>query len=304
MYIFIITLSALILINLVCLHLVERQNIINDIESKLDYRTQEHPILKLNNTDKIIWTYWNSKDIPTTVKLAIHTWRRWNPDYIICVVNKENLNRYLDPATFPKNFAKKAIQIKADIIRLGLIEKYGGIWLDATIFINKPLSQVWDPKNYDVGGYQADYFTTNQDYPVFENWFISAPKHSELIIEWKKEFYKAVDYSSAGDYIKDLEREVDLQNIKYRNYLMMHCCFLKVINNKKYNIKLFTASDGPFEYLVKHKWSTYYAVNYLLYNKKDKIPDMIKIRSAERLYLDIIFHTYSEHGILHRIIEG
>lgn len=281
------------------------------IENKLKYKIEKHDIETLNKTDKIIWSYWHDKNIPLLVKLALHTWYKWNPDYLICFITGDDISYYLDTQEFPKNYKSSSYPLKADIIRLQLLEKYGGIWMDSTVFLNKPLSKIWDPKNYDVGGYYADFFTTNINKPVLESWFISSPKNSVLIKKWKDEFFKAVDSPSKKDFIIELEKTVDLQNIDSKEYLLIHCCFLKVINDYNYNLKLFKATDGPYFYLKKNNFDflkgglffqSLKSVWFLIKPTNEKDVTIIKLNGRERSKLLYILPFYSTNSILYKLI--
>lgn len=256
----------------------------------------------LQETDKIIWSYWNNTNLPEIIKLCIYTWKNNNPDYIICFVTEETLDKYININELPNYYYNKTHQYKSDIIRLTLLEKYGGVWIDASILINESLSLTWELKDFDVGGYYLDLFTTNMNNPVFESWFIAAPKNSPLIKEWKKELYLSCSYRDIRDYINYLKNDlyIDLQKIDNPYYLCIHCCFLKVINNNKYNIKVLKAEDGPYIYLCKQNWSTAYAIKYLLENITDEIPKSIKLRSGER---NLILNYSKKNSILDRIIK-
>lgn len=198
--------------------------------------------------------------------------------------------------TLPQKYKQISVQKKADVIRLVLLEKYGGTWLDSTIYLSQPLN--WD-YDYDVGGYYADFYTTDIEHPVYENWFISAPKNSPLITAWKKEFYKSVDSDNYELYIKNMN--TDFQKLDNHVYLMMHCCFLKIISEEKYRLKVFPASKGPFEYLVNHNWNSLSAITYLL-TSKDELPPVIKLRGIERSILEWMIYYMKNKSILHRLI--
>ena len=235
---------------------------------------------ELKQTDKIIWSYWHDPDnMPELVNIAKQSWKRHNPEYIICFMNQHNLSKYVNVNKFPERFSVLSHQHKADVIRIAVLSKYGGIWLDSTFIVTEPLHLKWD-NQYDVGGYYLQGFTTNQNKKVFENWFISAPKNSELIKQWEREFYYGLSYDKASDYIDHLEETVDLQNIHGKDYLMMHCSFLKVINDKEYNIKQFEAEKGPFQWLVDNNWHIEKSVLALFY--KDINYTNLKIRGCER----------------------
>ena len=258
------------------------------------------PINILNNTDKIIWSYWHSEDIPLPVHIAYHTWHKNNIDYIICHVSNKNLFHYINKKDLPNYFNNKIIQHRADIIRLILLEKYGGIWLDSTIYLTKPLNEKWDPKNYDVGG----YVLTKNINLYFENWFISAPKGSKLIKEWNKEFLYATSFTNSEDYINKITKEgINLDIIPNKNYLLQHCCFIKITQNTKYNIKYFSTEE-PFKYLHKNNFNSCKAVIEIIFNNYEQdIPSIIKLRGGERKALSILIIFNQNNSILSKIIK-
>lgn len=280
-------------------------NSINNItDTIIEYALSLKPVELLETTDKIIWSYWNDTNLPEVVKLSIYTWKNNNPNYIICVLTENTLEQYINVNEFPKYYFDKSHTYKSDIIRLTLLEKYGGIWIDSSMLINESLSLTWEPKNFDVGGYYLRSFTTNIDKPVFESWFIAAPKNSILIKEWKKELYLSCSYKNINDYINYLKHglHIDLQKIETPGYLAIHCCFLKVINDTTYNIKIFNAEDGPYDYICKHNWVTSSAINYLLQPTTDEIPKSMKLRGPERN--GIILQYNKKGSIIDRIITN
>ena len=91
-----------------------------------------------------------------------------------------------------------------------------------------------------------------------------------------------------------------MYKINNPNYLTIHCCFLKVINETKYNIKIFNAEDGPYDYICKHGWNSTFAINYLLQSTTDEIPKSMKLRGTERN--GIILQCNKKGSIIDRII--
>jgi hypothetical protein len=187
-----------------------------------------------------------------------------------------------------------------------LLEKYGGIWADSTLFINTDLSEKYD-NNYDVAGFYANFMTIISHKPVMENWFISAPKGSPLIKEWKKEFFKGL--KNPDDYIENGIHEngiVDLQKIDNKIYLMMHCCFLKVINDDDYSIKLdpaFTDMDSPFGYQEQSNWIAPLAIKSLCENEVVSVPPILKFRGGERGVFEIQKFYHHLFNIIYGITD-
>jgi hypothetical protein len=261
-------------------------------------------------TDKIIWSYWDdANDIPYLVKLSVQSWKKSNHEYIIHFMNKTNFTEFVNVSELPPIFNSTThLQEKADIIRLYVLYKYGGIWVDSSIFITQSLAPIWNNK-YDVGGFFIPLFTNNQNKKVFENWFISAPKQSKLILAWKNEFFRALtDYKNRKEYISDIENNgIDLQNINGKEYLMMHCCYLKIINDANYNIKQFSSTDnnGPLQWLCDNNWNILYSSKKLCLYTNCEVPAILKFRGCDRPLITkaIHFYAYSSRSIIGRLIN-
>lgn len=259
----------------------------------------------LENTNKIIWSYWHTNERPLTVNLAINTWYKHNPNYLICILSADTVNKYLDINILPKNYNKVSLQRKSDIIRLALLEKYSGVWLDASLFVSQSLDLLWDSdkEDYEVGGYYAEFFTSDKKHPVLESWFIAAPKNSKLIKAWKDEFYKGVDSDNYDLYTEEMEKTVNLQNIDGKVYLMIHCCFLKVISKGSWKWKMFPAgkNNGPLSYIVKNNWNIATAVLYLL-TSEDPLPPIVKLRGGERMIINWLIYYMKNKSMMHQLI--
>ena len=90
---------------------------------------------------------------------------------------------------------------------------------------------------------------------------------------------------------------------------MMHCCFLKIINEHNYNMKLFKATDGPFFYFKENNFIFYDKYNLFLRslwfinpNKIENI-DIIKITGKYRGEINDILPFYSTESILYKLIN-
>ena len=86
---------------------------------------------------KIIWTYWDSDNLPEIVQKSIENWKRYCPDWTVNVVTPSNINEYLPENDFYNFRPDDFIQRRVDLIRLYLVSKYGGVWSDASTAIKK-----------------------------------------------------------------------------------------------------------------------------------------------------------------------
>lgn len=135
---------------------------------------------------KIIWMFWDSgfDNAPEVVKLSTKSWREMNPDYEVRLLTNNNLEDYLGfdfHVMYQKSSVRCLPPTKADLLRLHLLSKHGGVWTDATTFCLKPLSQ-WLPEATKECHLFTFKHRINPTRPI-EAWFIAAPKGSKIINE-------------------------------------------------------------------------------------------------------------------------
>lgn len=144
---------------------------------------------------KIIWIYWaqgwdNAPDLQKSVLLSwkyrneIHGWK------VIPLSDTHNsLQKYLPD--FEQNFKglqHLAIQARSDILRTALIYKYGGLWVDATVFCVQPL-HLYLPHLLSYTG--SFFFTRHTNFfQMAASWYIAAtPNHPTLTFLYKANQY-------------------------------------------------------------------------------------------------------------------
>ena len=125
---------------------------------------------------KRIFTFWEEYDkIPAYIQLCIDSWKKYLPDYEIVILNYSNLENWL-----PKDFYDKIlydefkIAQQTQVIRAAILEKHGGLWLDADIIVT----------NSDI----EKFFDENSELNIFENRIacLKAKKHSKILKKWVK----------------------------------------------------------------------------------------------------------------------
>ena len=88
---------------------------------------------------KLIFTFWEPHEkIPGYLILCIKTWKKFLPDYEIKILDYKRVIDYLGETLFSKIVCKDlTLPIQVDAIRVALLKKFGGIWMDAdTIVLN------------------------------------------------------------------------------------------------------------------------------------------------------------------------
>ena len=255
---------------------------------------QEKQIEFMNNykIPKKIWTFWDGK-LTETIKLCINSWREYNSGYEIIILNKENIYQYLPDFNYNLKHTDD-IRHFSDIVRIHVIEKYGGIWSDASIICYGSYDWILDiqqEKQIEFVGYWIN--NDIPDSPVIENWFFAAVPNSTIITDWKNELMKSQNYDNRNDYINYLLDNCNAEKVNGPSYLWMHVAMQKCLqeNKGKYKYELFPATDAPFKYLKDNDWDNHKSINDLVSCNnentcKDKYGSFIKMTGDQRAIFD------------------
>lgn len=258
-----------------------------------------------------IWSYWTGGTPPLLVQRCIAGWKRLHPEHDIRVLSDAELSRYIPllPAAVEQLIPAK----RADWIRLELLRRHGGIWLDASIVLTRPLNWVHalqEAQQSDFVGFYLEGFTSLPRYPVVENWFLAAPAHSPLIEEWQEEFTRHAIVDSGAAYVRHLEQQGHFdrirQKILYLDYLSMHLAFQQILQTQgHYRLTLQRVEDGPYFYHVLAHWKRR-RLHRLLFrgNCSAGVPSLVKLRGADRRHFDedLEAHRHAPHSFVARYL--
>jgi len=118
---------------------------------------------------KTIWFLWlqGFDNAPPIVKKCYETWKKYNPEWNLILLDENNIQEYI--TLKPRDIT---VQGKSNLIRLALLSKYGGVWVDSTCFCIRPLNE-WLKDNM-----QAGFFAFNRPGPdrMLSTWFFAAYK--------------------------------------------------------------------------------------------------------------------------------
>ena len=238
---------------------------------------------------KIIWTYWNTEELPEFIQKCIATVKKHNPSWQVNIVNDDNIKNYIDVDINQYKFIDSHAR-RSDVIRCLILAKYGGVWSDASIIMYKHLEEL-PLKQYEFIGYYLDGFTTNMDYPVLESWFFACVPGCKFMQLWKDAFLDINNFDSVELYLEHIKATTDLQKLHNPAYLTIHAAAQYVLQNKmsKYEIKekmhFLKAEDGPLKYLVDNNWYNEQAVQSICESDKSNII-FYKLRSTERPFAE------------------
>lgn len=150
----------------------------------------------------VIWSFWEGTP-PDLVLRCIQSMKVNNPNRPVIVLNKTTIHDYLDEGDFPiinglpgncDSFNK--VQYLADWIRLTLLQKYGGIWLDASVIC---LGRVESWLSSDEE--KMTMFPMHANQNIHGNWAMGSTMPGNPVVKaWKDEMTKALTETSlSGD---------------------------------------------------------------------------------------------------------
>jgi hypothetical protein len=210
--------------------------------------------------------------------------------YYHILLTEDNIYKFIKKNDIPSNFNILIPAHKADWIRLYLLNKYGGIWIDASIIINNSFvfEQMFIDSNDKHAQLTAFYFG-NDPYAYIENWFIIAPKNSYIIKKWLDEFEYAINISFKNYKDNIINIGIIVSQIYVYGpedtYLTMHAALQRLIQGNeidKSDILLYNACDTMFNIHCKCNWNDE-CIKMKLNNPNEikNIP-FIKLRSNDR----------------------
>ncbi|KAI1310573.1 capsular polysaccharide synthesis protein-domain-containing protein [Xylaria venustula] len=173
---------------------------------KLDIRSDDeiaawlqkkHPIV----SDKNVWAFWHSgfTNMAPWVQRNIIGWvRRLGPEWTVHLLDhvpgsETNVSHYVESSYFPDAFNNNVMDgpsagaHSGDLVRLPLIWKYGGVWIDAGTFLFRSIDdicwkQIEDPSTpYAMAGFVIEM---RPGVDCMLNGFVAAKRGNPFIKRW------------------------------------------------------------------------------------------------------------------------
>ena len=159
---------------------------------------------------KILWFSWlqGIENVPELVKACLASQKKHLSDYDFRIVDLDNYRQWVDlPEYVIKKYRKGLIPPASfsDLLRLSLLKKYGGVWMDASVYCsgfgNDKLRERW---NRIMGSELTvfRYFKRGCKNPCgLSTWFFAAvPNHVvissvlDMLLAYWKDYDCLVDY--------------------------------------------------------------------------------------------------------------
>ncbi len=154
---------------------------------------------------KYIWLCWlqGQETAPDLVKACFKSVQRYHSDYKIKLLDLNSVQKYVEIPNYLLDKYKYNIINQAhfsDYIRVALLAKYGGTWIDATVFLSNPIPKFILDQDYFVFKFplwcnlpswpSIDFIFSNNvrdlDKRSSSNWFMHAKAGHRLIYLTKK----------------------------------------------------------------------------------------------------------------------
>ena len=199
-----------------------------------DFVEEEH---KLSNRIWICW-FQGIDNAPNIVKMCYQSVLKNNPDKDVTLITKDNFLEYVD---FPKYILEKwekgiiTHTHMTDLLRLELLIRYGGMWLDATVFCTaKPPKYFFES---DLFFFQVLKPGKDGNANYISSWLIEAKTNNrilmatrELCYAYWKENNSMWDYFLLHDFMSivlDMYQD-DWKNIIPRDNATPHILLLRM----------------------------------------------------------------------------
>lgn len=187
-------------------------NFLSDLVEEYKNETEPVPDEPTMKLDKFpIWCcWWQGEDsMPELVKLC-HTRLKQvvNPDTTqIHLITLDNYSQYVDlPEHIVKKFQDGIITMTtmSDVLRFHLLERYGGYWLDATVFFTDDIPQEYFTKDFYCQRMVANIAYSKRE-ACGSNWcgFSVAGKKGSIVFRFMKDAFSKwwQNYDSIIDYV-------------------------------------------------------------------------------------------------------
>ncbi|RVD19619.1 capsular polysaccharide synthesis protein [Mesorhizobium sp. M4B.F.Ca.ET.017.02.2.1] len=135
---------------------------------------------------RTIWILWlqGIETAPEIVKASMTSWQRVNPSWTIQILTRESLADFLPEVNDPSSILSMSLSdaTYSDIVRIELLSRYGGVWVDATCYCLQPLDAWLD------GVMSEGFFAFERPVPtrMLSSWFLAASQSSHIVYEWRK----------------------------------------------------------------------------------------------------------------------
>lgn len=193
--------------------------------------------------------YWHQgwSNAPFLVRECLKSWLARNSGWELVLLDRATLGDYVQLPSYVQTLPDIPHASLSDIVRILLLERFGGIWVDATVYCNRPLDE-WIDDAAREGFFAFERPTPER--PV-ASWFLAAHRGSYLVRRWKEETLRLWQ---AGDFVAETRHLWPAWNPDLGDeiYFWFHMAFNRLLITDDIFRAMFQSvpklsADGPHE---------------------------------------------------------
>lgn len=193
-------------------------------------------IAQSEKTEQFIWVCWfqGEENMPELVNLCFKNLKKMvaDPDIQITLLTHDNISRYVDIPQFILDKHHKGEITNAhlsDILRIKLLRKYGGCWIDSTVFITRPITKNLFANTFYTLKMRPELCPLEPCMGLWSGFFLVSQKDNILFrilddcldLYWKNHNiiidYVIIDYLMLIAYRNNAEVKKEIDAVPYNN---------------------------------------------------------------------------------------
>ena len=149
-------------------------------------------MLESASKDRNIFIYWSGYEYKLIKILRDIMVHHSVGSYSLILLTEENITEYID--LHPKYDTIKCLAHKADYIRVNVVNKYGGIWLDSDTLVMNDLSELFAFID------EFDGFFVEENNAVIGNGVFGSKKNTNVMKSWVEFINQRLDYKPCNEW--------------------------------------------------------------------------------------------------------
>ena len=150
---------------------------------------------------RVLWSYWSSGSPPPVVQHCLRSWSVQAADWDVRFLNRTSVHAWLiDGIDFPPGTWARSPQHQSDMVGLALLRRFGGVWVDASVLMTKPLRWIGNEIRKQSGNIDFLGYESNTGSP--EIFFYASVARGAMAYHWWAELYalweRCPDLHTAG----------------------------------------------------------------------------------------------------------
>lgn len=142
--------------------------------------------------DKCIWFCWlqGMDKAPEMVRNCLESQKKWLKDRTFNIITEDNYKEYISlPQFIEEKYAKGIIPnaLFSDLIRVELLTRYGGTWIDATVMMT---GDNYPKEIFDCPLFMPQYMNGEGARVGISNWMITSNRGNHLLILLREMLYE------------------------------------------------------------------------------------------------------------------